>query len=236
MKLKRTLASLVLAAASCAMAWSTNVIVDGTHVRLRMAPSTEGKIVEDAPNKPHYVNKGDVLPYLGTSGNFYKVKFDGKVVYVSRDYSHLSDAATPAPAAKKATGALTAMDKKLVGKHPLSLQWISWDYFGSVNITKESDNYYHCVGQQLDRDHAGDYVKIDGYISAVDDKNLIFNGTIAIKIYHINGGQEYVRDGEFNFKSTQGRKYWRMQEMEGPDGETDYVDIYMKLMGTGKKK
>lgn len=223
MKLKRILSSLVLAIATCVMAWSTNVVIDGTHVRLRMGPSTSSKIVEDAPNSPHYVNKGDVLPYLGTSGNFYKVKFEDMTVYVSRDFSHLSESAQAKPAAKSNS----AFDKMLLGKHMLSLQWISWDYFGSVNITKEGTRY-RCVGEQLDRDNVGDYVKIDGYLTPVDEKNLVFEGTIAIKIYHINGGREYVRDGVYNFKSTQGRKYWRLQEMEDPDGAVDYVDIYMK--------
>lgn len=226
MKLKRLFASLVIAVATCAMAWSTNVIVDGTHVRLRLGPSTNHSILTDGSGQPVYPAKGAVLTYIATDGNFYKVKYNGTVAYISRDYAHLSDAA--APAKKTSTGALTATDKKMVGKHMLSLQWISWDYFGSVDVTKEGENRYRCVGQQLDRDHEGDYVKIDGYLSVVDNVTLEFEGTIKMKIYHLNGGEEYVRDGKYIFLSTQGRKYWRMQDMTGPDGELDYVDIYMK--------
>lgn len=230
MKLKRFFASCLLTIATCAMAWATVVVVDGTHVRLRTSATTatNENILNDESGKPVYPAKGAVLPYVSTQGNFYKVKYNEQTVFISRDFAHLSETATAKKTATtKSKAATTAMDKKLIGKHMLSLQWISWDYFGSVNITKEDDNYYRCVGEQLDRSNVGDYVKLDGYISAVDDLNLVFNGTIKMKIYHLNGGEEYVRDGTFNFKSTQGRKYWRMQEMEGPDGELDYVDIYM---------
>ncbi len=228
MKLKRILASLVLAVATCAMAWATSVVVDGTHVRLRLGPSTNHSILTDGSGNPVYPAKGAILTYIATDGNFYKVNYKGTDCYISRDFAHLSDNAEPSTKKKMGLGVTTAMDKKLVGKHMLSLQWISWDYFGSVNITKDGDNRYLCQGEQLDRAHKGDYLKIDGYLSAVDELNLVFEGTIRMKIYHLNGGEEYVRQGTFNFKSTQGRKYWRMQEMDGPDGEVDYVDIYMK--------
>lgn len=229
MTLKRIISSCLLAIATVAMSWATNVIVDGTNVRFRLGPSTNHAILHDGQGKVVYAKKGEAIPYLKTQGNFYLVKYMGEEVFISRDFTHLSEggSTTATKATAKGKPATTAMDKKLIGKHMLSLQWISWDYFGSVNITKEGDNYYRCVGEQLDRTNVGDYVKLDGYISAVDELNLVFNGTIKMKIYHLNGGEEYVRDGRFNFKSTQGRKYWRMQEMDGPDGEVDYVDIYM---------
>ena len=37
------------------------------------------------------------------------------------------------------TAGLTALERKVVGRHMLSLQWISWDYFGSVEIKKQAD-------------------------------------------------------------------------------------------------
>lgn len=120
------------------------------------------------------------------------------------------------------------LEQELVGRHMLSLQWISWDYFGSCNITKIGDNEYKCVGEQLSKEYPGDYLKIDGVITPVDRLHLIFTGTIKTKVYHLNNGEEYVREGTFDFKSTQGRKYWREQEMKGADGVCDYVDIYMK--------
>lgn len=221
MKFLRIILSIAVVVATAATAWATSVVVDGTHVRLRLGPSTNHSILTNGNGNPIYPAKGATLTYIATEGDFYKVKYKGYTCYISRDFSHLSDDV----ATVKAT---TKMDKKLVGKHLLSLQWISWDYYGSVNITKVGPNRYRCVGQQLDRDNVGDYLKIDGYLSAIDELNLVFTGEIRTKINYINGGNEYLRSGTFTFKSTQGRRYWRMQEMLGADGVTDYVDIYMK--------
>lgn len=46
---------------------------------------------------------------------------------------------------------LTALERKVVGKHMLSLQWISWESFGSVEIKKEADGTFSCRGEQLAR-------------------------------------------------------------------------------------
>ena len=119
-------------------------------------------------------------------------------------------------------------EQKVLGKHMLSLQWISWDYFGTCNITKDDNGVLHCKGEQLSREN-DDYLKINGTIEIVDANNLKFTGTIAMKIYHINGGKECLREGTFDFKATNGRKYWRMQQMDNPcDMACDYVDIYFK--------
>ncbi|MBR5638850.1 MAG: hypothetical protein IKW83_03700 [Muribaculaceae bacterium] len=129
-------------------------------------------------------------------------------------------------------------ERKVVGKHMLSLQWISWNYFGSVEIKKEADGTYTCKGEQLavkckDAEEGckanGDYVKLDGKIEIVDRNHLIFIGQIRTKIYHINNGQELLREGTFNFEATGNRKFWRMQEMKNPADECiDYIDIYFK--------
>ncbi|MCF0181739.1 MAG: hypothetical protein HUK11_05740 [Muribaculaceae bacterium] len=222
----KALFSLIIAIACTLSAMATVVIVDGTNVRFRMGPSTDHAILKNAKGQPIYPKKGTALTYLATEENFYKVKYNGQELYISRDYTHLSDSAPQ----KASTGmpATTAFEKKLIGKHLLSLQWISWDYFGSCNITKVGDNRFRCVGEQLDRDHKGDFLRLDGYLSVIDEKHLVFDGKIISKIYHLNGGEEYVREGTYNFVVTQNRKYWRMQEMDGPDGVTDYVDIYFK--------
>lgn len=114
---------------------------------------------------------------------------------------------------------------KLIGKHRLSLQWISWDYFGEVEISKDADGDLYCKGEQLSRENT-DYLKIEGILGALSEKELIFTGTIRIKIYHLNGGKEYVKTGTHVFKATKNRMFWRMQDMTGPDGELDYVDIF----------
>lgn len=131
-----------------------------------------------------------------------------------------------------ATASLTPLERKVVGKHMLSLQWISWKYFGTATITKEADGTLRCTGEQLSRgddSHLGDYLKLDGTVRIVSEKELEFTGSIRTKIWHIAGGEEVERAGTFTFLSTEGRKYWRLQDMKNPiDGCTDYVDIYFK--------
>lgn len=133
---------------------------------------------------------------------------------------------------------LSNVESKIVGKHMLSLQWISWKYFGSVTIKREADGTLSCKGEQLARNCKdaeegcktnGDYVKLDGIIDIVDATHLVFVGEIRTKIYHINNGQEVLRKGTFHFDATGNRKFWRMQEMSNPADEcADYVDIYFK--------
>lgn len=134
---------------------------------------------------------------------------------------------------------LTALERKVVGKHMLSLQWISWESFGSVEIKKEADGTFSCRGEQLARKCTkdveqgnidnDDYVKLDGTIEIVDADHLVFTGEIRTKVYHINNGQEVLRSGKFNFVTKEKRKYWRMQEISNPaDNCADYIDIYFK--------
>ncbi len=134
---------------------------------------------------------------------------------------------------------LTALERKVVGKHMLSLQWISWESFGSVEIKKEADGTFSCRGEQLARKCTkdveqgnidnDDYVKLDGTIEIVDADHLVFTGEIRTKVYHINNGQEVLRSGTFNFVTKEKRKYWRMQEISNPaDNCADYIDIYFK--------
>lgn len=119
------------------------------------------------------------------------------------------------------------IEKKVIGKHMLSLQWISWEKFGTAEINLDDSGRLRCIGAQYS-DENDDYLKLDGYIEIVSAKHLRFTGTIKTKVYHLNNGEEYVREGTFDFKATKGRKYWREQEMKGPDGVTDYIDIYFK--------
>ena len=142
------------------------------------------------------------------------------------------------PSESKETKAISENDKMMLGTHLFSLQWISWDRFGKVNITKGKDeNTYYIIGKQDGRNCSddeqgrinGDYVSIDGTLTVVSKTKLIFNGTIITKAYCVKNGEECVRNGQFHFEATSGRKYWRLQEMENPcDNVTDYVDIDFK--------
>jgi hypothetical protein len=115
----------------------------------------------------------------------------------------------------------------LLGRHKLSLQWISWDYFGTVDIANRG-GVYNVKGRQKGRGN-GDLLTIEGNVVSIDAKQFIFEGTIVTTVSHINGGQPCTRQGDFTFKITGKRKYWRMQEIDNPcDEAADYVDIYFR--------
>ncbi len=114
---------------------------------------------------------------------------------------------------------------KLLGKHKLSLQWISWDYFGTATITEKNGTLF-VKGEQKSRKDTG-FVKVEGQITAIEAKAFTFTGTIITQVSYINGGKPCLREGEMTFAITGKRKYWRLQQMQSPCGtETDYVDIY----------
>ncbi len=120
-----------------------------------------------------------------------------------------------------------AAAKMLLGKHMLSLQWISWDYFGSVSVTNKNGEYLVNGGQK--GRGSTDFLKIDGIITSIDEKEFVFEGLIVTQVSHINGGSPCTRQGQFTFKITGKRKYWRLMQMDNPcEPVTDYVDIYFK--------
>lgn len=117
--------------------------------------------------------------------------------------------------------------KMLLGAHRLSLQWISWDYFGTATITDKKGVFY-LRGEQKQRG-GNDYVKIDGTIVSIDQTEFTFKGTIVMQVSHINGGEACKREGEMTFAIKGKRKYWRLQSMDNPcDSAADYVDIFFR--------
>lgn len=115
----------------------------------------------------------------------------------------------------------------LVGKHKFSLQWISWDYFGSASVTVRN-GVYRLKGEQKGRGN-GDFVTIDGIITEITEKTFVFKGTVLTQVSTINEGRPCTRDGEMTFRITGSRKYWRLQDIDNPcDAVADYVDIYFR--------
>lgn len=117
----------------------------------------------------------------------------------------------------------------LLGKHKLSLQWISWDYFGIATVTTKAGIYY-LKGEQKGRGpEKTDFLRVDGVITEIDARHFTFDGTVVMQISHINSGQSCERKGIMDFRITGTRKYWRMQQMDNPcDEATDYVDIFFR--------
>ncbi len=115
----------------------------------------------------------------------------------------------------------------LLGKHRLSLQWISWDFFGVATVTNKNGVLY-LRGEQKQRG-GKDYLKVDGTITSIDKNEFAFNGIILMRVSHINNGEPCKREGKMTFAVKGKRKYWRLQEMDNPcDEATDYVDIYFR--------
>lgn len=207
----------------------------GDYVNVRIGPGKQYNVMTANPRNncgisKIQLDKGEVVTYLGVKKNgFMKVQSDDKcwknsVGWVSEKYLIPIEQFADNPPQDD----YSQLERKVIGKHMLTLQWISWDYYGSCEIKKMPDGSLKCTGQQLSKEYPGDYLMIDGYITIVDERHLIFEGDIKSKVYHLNGGQEYVKSGKFDFVATGKRKYWREQKMEGPDGVTDYVDIYFK--------
>ena len=123
----------------------------------------------------------------------------------------------------------TQFARMLLGRHKLSLQWVSWNYFGVATVTNRR-GVYMLKGEQRGRGRtAGNYVTIDGRVTTVASDYFRFTGKIVTRVDHINGGEPCIRDGDFTFKITGKRRYWRLQEMQSPcDTATDYVDVYFR--------
>jgi hypothetical protein len=116
--------------------------------------------------------------------------------------------------------------RKLMGRHRLSLQWISWEKPGKAIVTKVGNNLI-LKGQQIGDN--GDYLRIDGRIIDAAKDQFTFEGTIETRVSFINEGQACVREGVQVFARTKPtRKYWRLQNMLNPctNIETDYVDLF----------
>ena len=115
----------------------------------------------------------------------------------------------------------------LLGRHRISLQWISWNYFGTANVTQKGGVLY-LKGEQKQRGGT-DFVRVNGTITEINARDFKFDGTIITQVSHINGGKPCKREGEMTFKITGSRKYWRLMEMDNPcEGVTDYVDIFFR--------
>jgi hypothetical protein len=120
-----------------------------------------------------------------------------------------------------------AAARMLLGRHKLSLQWISWDYFGTATVTKHQ-GIYRLKGEQRGRRNS-DYLTVDGVITSIDTKQFVLSGKMVTRVSYLNGGKPCERQGDFTFKITGKRKYWRLQEMDNPcDEATDYVDIFFR--------
>ena len=146
------------------------VEVTGTNVRLRTQPSLQGAIYKDANNNPIYPKKGAVLECYGDFGDFYKVKFKGTELYISKQFSRPATGKkatiatkgtaqqaknVAAPAAKVAAPAaviVTGTDVRL--RSGASLKSPALQDANGKNLHPIKGQRLKCVGQQ------GDFYKV----------------------------------------------------------------------------
>jgi len=115
--------------------------------------------------------------------------------------------------------------KLLTGKHLFSLQWISWVNFGEAVVTNDAGLLKLNAIQRSTQDN--NYILMQGVITNVDEREFIFDGIIITKINHLNYGLPCERQGVMTFLIPEGKKYWRLQEMQNPcDEVVDYIDIF----------
>lgn len=73
-------------ASSSKNAAAKHVVVNGENVRLRWGASLNATIYCDNKNKPIYPSKGAKLNYLGQTGDWYKVSYNGNTLYISKKH------------------------------------------------------------------------------------------------------------------------------------------------------
>lgn len=121
----------------------------------------------------------------------------------------------------------------LLGKHRLTLQWISREQPGKISVTNDNGLYY-IKGLQTDKgdllhSKSRHVMKIDGVISEINARSFLFSGTINILLGGRNNNQACIREGTFSFRYREGNsKFWRLKENENPcHDHTDYIDVYV---------
>ncbi|HED4470867.1 TPA: hypothetical protein R4342_001909 [Pasteurella multocida] len=118
---------------------------------------------------------------------------------------------------------MTKIENKLIGEHKFALQWISWDKFGIAEISRDATGLVIKGEQVLD----GNSVSLFGRIKVIDENAFLFTGEIVTIVYHVNKGKACTRHGTYEFRATDKRKYWRLQQMDSPcDSVVDYIDIF----------
>ncbi|QEK50560.1 hypothetical protein FYC62_01905 [Pedobacter aquae] len=158
-----------------------------------------------------------------------KIKQDDKAKYelLLRENDSLKKLLNTQDSLKKALKPITVNKQALrTGKHPITLQWISWDKPGYVKVIPIANSWYLISGTQNNEN--GDYLKIAGKIRRLSVKELEFEGRIETLVSSINKGKPCIKEGKQTFYGKGNRKYFRLQNMTSCEGGmvVDYIDIY----------
>lgn len=134
-----------------------------------------------------------------------------------------ASAAQAPPAAEHTVVRDPAALDRLRRNSGITLQWISFESpaRGHVAVSQRG-GLVHLRGSQSG---GGGELMLDGDVLEIDARSFSFRGEISI-VGTPDASRNCLRDGVFEFRITQRRRYWRLQQMEACDGLTDYVDIY----------
>ncbi len=102
--LKKIISLFLIAVVALAAAATDYVTVTGTDVRLRLKPSLQSETLTNNRGVNLHPAKGQRLECLGESGDFYKVVFNGKQVYISKKFAKLNGTAATTAVKPKANG------------------------------------------------------------------------------------------------------------------------------------
>jgi len=122
----------------------------------------------------------------------------------------------------------TELKEKLLGTHNMRLQWVHFDNASSFGkaVFAEQNGVLTLNGEL--RNEKGNYVTLEGTVTAITPRNFVFEGKVVTRVDHIAEGKPCEREGKFTFRISGNRPFYRMKEMENPcDTATDYIDIYI---------
>jgi len=111
--------------------------------------------------------------------------------------------------------------ERLLNNSGVTLQWLWSAQRGKMNAIDDND-VVRIDGTQANFEGT---LKVKGEIVSIDSDRFVLRGTILI-LDAPDKGRRCERTGDYEFKATGKRKYWRLQQMEACGGLTDYVDIF----------
>ena len=109
-----------------------------TSLRVRSAANTSASVLG-------YLNNGTTVSITGESGNWYKISYNGKDGYISKDYVQISGNTAPITTRSIASGKVTGVTTNLRVRSAASTTSSVLGYLtngASVTITGESGNFY----------------------------------------------------------------------------------------------
>ncbi|MFC4273919.1 hypothetical protein [Achromobacter aloeverae] len=111
--------------------------------------------------------------------------------------------------------------ERLMNNSGITVQWLWHADRGHLTATDVND----VVSLEGTQSNYEGTLKIKGDVVAISADRFRFRGTILI-VDAPDKGRNCERTGDFDFRISGKRKYWRLQQMEFCDNLTDYVDVY----------